>query len=328
MSDSPRIAVLIPPALREQIMPSEAMARLENLGSVTWQEGKNRPSAEEAKALLADAELCVGSWGMPRLDADLLDAAPRLRFVAYAAGSVKAFATEAMWDRGIRVASGMPAIAQGVADFVVGVAVLGRRDAFRRSMVMRGETVETGSPREVWGATIGLISLGIVGRATAEMLRPFGPRLIAWDPFVSAEAMAGLGIEKVELDDLLRRSDIVSLHTPSLPTTQHMLSTEQFAAMKEGALFLNTARGAVVDEDALLAALQTGRITACLDVTDPEPPAPDSPLRSLPNVFLTPHIAGPPTPRLGLLAAEEVERYLNGSPLVCEMTRQQMPYTS
>ncbi|MGG2479179.1 NAD(P)-dependent oxidoreductase, partial [Rhizobium sp. BR5] len=107
-------------------------------------------------------------------------------------------------------------------------------------------------------------------------------------------------------------SDVISLHAPSLPQTRHMIGAEELARMKDGATLINTARGALVDEDALLAELKTGRIEAVIDVTDPEVPPPDSPLYSLPNVFLTPHIAGATgleRARLGDMAIAEIERF-------------------
>jgi phosphoglycerate dehydrogenase-like enzyme len=324
-----KIAVLIQLGLRRDLFTDEALQRLQSLGEVVLFEGERRPTAADARALLGGAEVCVGSWGLPVMTEEILDAAPGLKLIAYAAGSVKAFQTDALWARGVRVTSGMPAIAVGVAEFVAGVAVLGRRDAFRRDAAMHGWIEGQAAPvQELWGSTVGIISLGIVGRKTIEYLRPFSVTILAYDPFVSEEAVREQGAEKVELDDLLRRSDVVSLHTPDLPETRHMLRAEHFRLMKDGALFINTARGAVVKEDDLIEELRKGRLYACLDVTDPEPPLPDSPLRSLPNVFLTPHIAGPRSVRLGNLAVEEVERYLSGQPPACEMTRERLAITA
>ncbi|MBW3625501.1 MAG: hydroxyacid dehydrogenase [Armatimonadetes bacterium] len=326
----PKIAVLIQPSLRHDLFPEESLEKLRRMGDVVMFEEDRRPTGEDAKVLLKDAEICVGSWGLPKMDADVIGAAPDLKLIVYAAGSVKAFQTDAVWERGIRVTSGMPAIAVGVAEFTVGLMALGRRDAFRRDAAMHGWIEPSRAPvRELWNSTVGIVSLGMVGRTVIEYLRPFKvKRILAYDPFVSADAVAALGAEKTEMDELLRESDIVSLHAPNLPETRHMIGAEQLQRMKDDALFINTARGAVVKEDDLIEELRKGRLYACLDVTDPEPPLPDSPLRSLPNVFLTPHIAGPRTQRLGILAVEEVERYLQGQPPVCEISREMLKYTS
>jgi phosphoglycerate dehydrogenase-like enzyme len=323
-----KIAVMIPPGLRAALFPEEALARLNDLGEVRLFEEEKRLMGEDARAFLGDAEVCIGSWGMPRMDEEVLSAAPNLRLIVYAAGSVKPFVTDAVWERGVRVTSGAPAIAVGVAELVVGLAVLARRDAFRLNAAMRNDARPQGNVRELWNSTVGLVSLGQVGRLTAQYLRPFGVKLLAYDPYVSEEAMAAVGAEKASLEELLRRSDVVSLHSPNLPETRHLIRGEQLRLMRDDAILINTSRGAVIKEDDLIEELRKGRLFACLDVTDPEPAAPDSPLRSLPNVFLTPHIAGPRTKRLGLQAVEETERYLSGRPQAYEIARDRLPFTA
>ena len=138
---------------------------------------------------------------------------------------------------------------------------------------------------------------------------------------------AALGAEKVELDELLRRSDVVSLHAPSLPETQHLLDARRLALLRDGAILINTARGALVDGDALAAELVAGRIDAVIDTTDPEILPADSPLYELPNVFLTPHIAGAmgtETQRMADLALDEIERLAKGEPLAHEVRREDL----
>jgi phosphoglycerate dehydrogenase-like enzyme len=144
-----------------------------------------------------------------------------------------------------------------------------------------------------------------------------------YDPFLTTDQARELGVEKVELMDLMTRSEIVSLHAPNLPATRHMLTAAHFKAMKDQAIFINTARGAIVDQEALTIELATGRIFAYLDVTDPEPPAPDHPLRSMPNVVLTPHIAGAISNgchRLGRQAVDAVLAFQQGKPLPGQVT--------
>lgn len=159
------------------------------------------------------------------------------------------------------------------------------------------------------------------------LLRHLDYRLLLYDPLVKdAEAMA-LEVEKVDLDTLMARSDIVSLHAPLLPETRHMIDNRQLALMKDGATLINTARGALVDEAALIEKLQSGAINAVIDVTDPEIPDENSPLYDLPNVFLTPHIAGAiglERMRLGEMAVDEVARFLEGRPLLFEVHKQDL----
>jgi phosphoglycerate dehydrogenase-like enzyme len=157
-----------------------------------------------------------------------------------------------------------------------------------------------------------------------ELLSPFDFEVRVSDPFLESDEALRLGAKPCELEALLRDSDVVSLHAPALPETRHMLDRRRLSLMKDGATLINTARGALVDHAALEAELLSGRISAVLDTTDPEVLPPDSPLYELPNVFLTPHIAGAmgsETERLADLAIDEVERFAKGEPLVHAIRR-------
>jgi phosphoglycerate dehydrogenase-like enzyme len=150
-----------------------------------------------------------------------------------------------------------------------------------------------------------------------ELLRPFDLRVLVSDPYFGEAEAAQLGVERRALDELLACADVVSLHAPALPSTRHLLDRRRLGLLRDGAVLVNTARGSLVDHDALLAELRAGRISAVLDVTDPEPLPADSPLFTLPNVVLTPHIAGAlgtEVRRLGDLAIEELARYAAGRP--------------
>lgn len=275
-------------------------------------------------AALAQAEIALGTWGMPLIDEGFLAGAPRLRAVLYGAGSVRAFVTDALWDRGIRVSSAAAANAVPVADYAVSVILLSLKH-FWRHLRRAG----AGSKDDVPGtfrSTVGLISLGEVGRLVLERLKAHQLRVVAFDPTLSAERAALLGVELVAIDELFRTADVVSCHAPLLDATRGMIGQELLAAMKPGATFVNTSRGAVVREPELIEVL-LGRpdLYAVLDVTHPEPPAPESPLWTAPNVLLTPHIAGalgPERRRLGAAMVDELGRLLAGDPLRWEVTRE------
>ena len=246
-------------------------------------------------AVLANVEVIFSGWGMAKLDADFLAAAPQLKAVFYGAGSIRSFATNAAWERGIVITSAYAANAVPVAEYTLAAILL----SLKRAWYYIVEAKQAGAypPRKPlpggYGSTVGLISLGMIGRMVAERLKAYDLRVIAYDPYASAEASAALGVEMVALDELFRRADVVSLHTPWLPETEGMITGAHFAAMKPGATFINTARGAVVREQEMIAILQQRPdLYAVLDVTYPEPPEPGSALYSLPNVVLTPHIAG------------------------------------
>jgi phosphoglycerate dehydrogenase-like enzyme len=142
------------------------------------------------------------------------------------------------------------------------------------------------------GATVGLVSASRVARHVLRLLQPFDCRILLYDPFLTQGEAQKLGVELVGLDSLFDRSDIVSVHAPSLPATDKMIGKEQLRKMRDGAVFINTSRGSVLDHDALLEECRDGRISAALDVTTPEPLPADSPFWDLPNVMLIPHLSG------------------------------------
>lgn len=276
---------------------------------------------------LRETEVVLSTWGMPRLDAGYLDGAPALRCVFYGAGSVRAFVTPESWQRGVRVVSAWELNAVPVADFTLGVILLSLKRAFAQSRAMRdNQAVDSEAVAGTYGSRVGLVSLGAVGRLVRERLRPFEVRVAAFDPFLTEEEAHRLEVERMELDDLFGACDVVSLHTPLLPATRGMIGGPLLRRLPPGATFVNTSRGAIVREQDLIEVLRDRPdLQAVLDVTDPEPAAPASPLRTLPNVMLTPHIAGSTGPerrRLGAAMVEELERYVRDEPLRREVTRE------
>jgi phosphoglycerate dehydrogenase-like enzyme len=282
-------------------------------------------------ALLAQADVIFSGWGGPRLDAAFLDAAPRLQAIFYGAGSVRGIVTDDFWARGIPITSAAAANAIPVAEFTLAQIILCLKQTWRLALAARRNGAflrdSKASIAGAYGSTVGLISLGIIGRLVAEHLRHFEVQVIAYDPFVAPQAAAALHIELCGLDDLFCRADVVSLHTPWLKETEGMITGAHFARMKPNAAFINTARGAVVREDEMIAVLeQRPDLTAVLDVTHPEPPPPGSRLYTLPNVLLTPHIAGSVNAecrRMGRYMVDELRRFLNGEPLRHAVTYEQ-----
>ncbi|MFD7706595.1 hydroxyacid dehydrogenase [Streptomyces sp. NPDC059786] len=272
-----------------------------------------------AASTLSDAEILITGWGCPHLGADTLAAMPRLRTVLHAAGSVRSLIGEPLWSRGVTVCTAVTGNAVPVAEYTLGMILLAgkdalaRRDSFRRAHAypVLADTAATGN----LGRRIGIIGASRVGRHLLELLRSFDFEILLHDPYVDAAEAAGLGAELLPIEDLLRRSDIVSLHAPDIPETRHMLDRARLALVPDGAVVINTARGALIDHAALIDELVSGRLRAVLDVTDPEPLPADSPLYTLPNVFLTPHIAGSlgnELERLGRIVVDDLERITAG----------------
>lgn len=285
-------------------------------------------SAETHAALggrLEEVEVIVSSWGMPRMDEAFLQHYPSLRIVFHAAGSVRSFVTDASWARGVRVATAVGVNAQAVADFTCAQIHLSLKRAFHfMSSARRRKRRDREGVTGAHGRTVGLLGLGHIGRIVAERLRPIEPNLLVCDPFVTPAAAAALGVEIVSLEDVFARADVVSCHLPLLPDTRRIIQGRHFRLMKPGATFINTARGGVVADDEMIAALQERPdLQALLDVTDPEPPTPGSLLYELPNIALTPHIAGCQGSERALLghrAAEDVARYARGEEIPGELT--------
>ncbi|MFF1920595.1 hydroxyacid dehydrogenase [Streptomyces sp. NPDC058221] len=276
---------------------------------------------------LADAEILISGWGCPRLTADVLARAPRLRAVMHAAGSVRSLVSEAVWERGIVVSSAADANAAPVAAYTVALITL----AARRTLTMTAGHLDgwpafdsrSGSD----GHTVGIIGASRIGRRViAELDRSDADfEVLLSDPHVTDEEALRLGAMRVELPELCRRSGVVSVHAPLLPETTGLLDAEMLALIPDGGALINTARGALVDTEALTDACSAGRLEAYLDVTFPEPLPPGHPLLRLPNVLVTPHIAGAQgseVRRLGRYAVAEVERWLAGDPLLGEVTRE------
>ena len=272
-------------------------------------------------AALAEADVLFATWGMPKLDAEFLAAAPRLKAVFYAAGSVKGFATPESYKRGILISSAWQANAIPVAEYSYATILLGLTGFWSSQRLARaGKFSHQHSPvAGAFHSNVGLVSLGAIGRLVAGHLAKHEINILAYDPFATPAAAASFGVTLVSLEELFAKSHVVSLHTPWLPETEKMINGPLLRTMPQGATLINTSRGAVIDEADLCAVLaERSDITAILDVTHPEPPLPDSPLRTLENVILTPHIAGSlggEIARMGYWMKDELDLYLAGKPL-------------
>ncbi|MFC1435045.1 hydroxyacid dehydrogenase [Streptacidiphilus sp. N1-3] len=313
------------PAVAAAIFDAESRRRLTDLVDTDPGLVLEDLSGPAARAALAEAEVLVTGWGCPPLDEQVLRTAPRLRAVVHTAGSVKGHVTEACWQRGIQVTSAAAANAVPVAEFTLAAIlfankqVLRARDGYRR--VRDGSTdwhvrlAEAGNYRR----RVGIVGASRIGRRVIELLRPFDLEVLVSDPFLDPDEAAALGVRPVPLPELFRSSDVVSVHAPWLPSTEGLVSRALLAAMPDGATLINTARGALVDQQALERELVSGRIGAVLDVTSPEVLPTGSSLYDLPNVLLTPHIAGSmgnELRRMADFALDELERWTGGIPFL------------
>lgn len=292
-------------ALRQHVAPLVDELDIVSL-SVPWPDTPLL-NGEEVKEYLGDpAEVIRLAQGAKVLLSHVgpvtqavIDAAPSLRIIGCCRGGPVNIDVAAATVRSIPVVNAPGRNSPAVVEFTVGLILaecrgIGRAHAALSQGIWRGDLYRfdrTG--RELSGQTIGLVGFGAIAQQLAPCLKPFGLRIVAYDPYLPAARFAELGVEQVELADLLAQSDIVSIHARVTSQTVGMMGRNEFAQMKRGAYFINTARGPLVDYDALYDVLTSGHLAgAGIDCFPAEPPPVDWPLLRLPNVTLTPHIAG------------------------------------
>jgi phosphoglycerate dehydrogenase-like enzyme len=306
----------------EKVYPPAIRTQIEKLIDI-YSPHQTKESIDDNLSLLNEADVIFSGWGGAVMDEAFMQAAPNLKAVFYGAGSINGIVTDAFWKRNILIISSYAANAIPVAEYTLSQILFTLKNGWHFAQAMRKEdghlyrnTLLAETPG-AYGSTVGIISLGMIGRRVCELLRSFDVKVIAYDPYTTAENAAKWNVELCSLDDLFRRADVISLHTPWLKETEGMITGKHFASMKNKSTFINTARGAVVRENEMIEVLQNRPdLQAVLDVTYPEPPLPGSPLYTLPNVVLTPHIAGATTSsemsRMGSYVLEELQRYVNG----------------
>jgi phosphoglycerate dehydrogenase-like enzyme len=331
MAKAHRTALVMHPVVRDELIRDDHMQRLGRVTALVSETPfRDFSSMEE---FFPQIEILVTSWGASPVSEAVVDRLPRLKLIAHLAGSVKGFLDDVVWRRGILVTNAVAANAVPVAEYTVAAILFANKKVFQLNQFYT-EHRENRAPwtREApnvgnYGKTVGIIGASHVGRLVIEYLKPFDLRLLLYDPYVTPLASRDLGAVKVGLSELMSQSDIVTLHAPLLKDTRHMIGARELSLMRDDATLINTARGSLVDQQALEAELVKGRLYAILDTTDPEVLPPSSPLYELPNVFLTPHIAGSlgaETQRLTDVIVAEVERFATGRALKHLVRRDQL----
>jgi D-3-phosphoglycerate dehydrogenase / 2-oxoglutarate reductase len=303
---------------------TEFVTHASNWPSQAWNHGdevhESAGDEEEIAELARDVDLIVTH--LAPVTERVLDAATRLRMVATPRGGPTNVNVAAATRRGVLVVNLPGRNARAVAEFTVGALIAGQRNIARsHASMQRGEWTgdlyryaETGP--ELAGRAVGLIGLGQVGTRVADLLRAFGVHLLGYDPYVDPDVAAERGVELTSLDDLLHRSDIVSLHARLSDETRHMIDAKALDRMRPGTYLVNTARGDLVDESALVDAVRSGHLSgAALDTFAHEPPPPDHPLLAMPQVLTVSHLAGASTDvaeRATRRIAVEVGRFVRG----------------
>lgn len=281
-----------------------------------------------------EVEVLITSWGCPKLDSKTIESFPRLRLIAHMGGSVKGFIDDLAWRRGVLVCNAAAAAAVPVAEFTLGCILLANKQAFaleRRYARLRApqaELLRDTPPFGNYGRTIGVVGASHVGRHLISLLAPFDYRVVLFDPYIAPSDARAMGAIKLGLNEVLSKADILTLHAPLLADTERLIGSRELALLQDQATIINTAQGGLIDQSALEQELVSGRLNAVLDVTEPVPLDKSSPLFDLPNVFLTPQLAGShgqEVHRFADVIVAELERYSRGAALKHLVRRDHLP---
>ncbi len=286
----------------EYVFSKESLERLESRFNVTFNDIDRDYTSEEVAAKVKGFDALITGWGSPPLTEEVFENADRLKIIAHSAGSVKYMLSKDVVQRYIIprrvcVCNTPKAIAYNVAETTLGLLIMASRRLVDHIVGIREKPAwrDPDIPRDVKslnGSTIGIVGASLVGREVIRLLEPFDIKILVYDRYLSEWESGRLNVEKASLEDLFRRSDFVSIHAPMTEETYHLIDQRHLKLLRDGAVLVNTSRGRVIDHEALIKESETGRILVALDVTDPEPLPPDSPLRKLKNVMITPHVAG------------------------------------
>lgn len=323
-----KIALIMGGGSRNMVFNEKSLKRLEKIGEVVLNNGGT--DKENIKKVIKGATIAVTSWGNTAIDQEILAECPDLKIVAHAAGSVKPVVSDDLWAKGVRVVSSACVLSMGVSETAVGFTISASKNFYALNDAMHaGEwPAERENIKDLYDLTVGVVGGGWAGRHYIELMRAYSVNILLYDPYVSEGQAAELGAKKVSFEELLKESDIVSIHAPSIPETYHMFNKDTLKLMKKDAVLINTARGSLIDEQALYEFMKAGNLKyACLDVFDPEPPKADNPLRTLKNCIMTPHLAGQANnglKKIGQHVCEEIERLLAGQQPICEVTKEML----
>lgn len=322
-----KILVTMPAStVRETFIPRDTADKLETLGEVIWNDSDKQWTPEEVRDRLPGVDVCLTGWGTCTFDEAVLVQADQLKLIAHTGGSVAGLVSEALFQRGIKVISGNWLYAESVAEGTIAYILAALRDIpYNNSMVHAGGWRSADFQNEgLLDQTVGLIEFGMVAKNLASLLKPFRVKLKVYSRFADEAALREYGAQPATLEEIFATCKIISVHAAMTPETHHMIDKSLLRMIQDGALLVNTARGGVIDEEAMAEELATGRFKAALDVFQVEPLPQESKLRGLPNVILIPHMAGPTIDRRRFVTEgliEDMKQLERGGPLQYEISQ-------
>ena len=344
-SSRPKVLIVCNREVHDVSFLAEDLERLSAVAEWEWlrlEGGEAFGANEEAGAIgqlmakVGDVDGVVVSHGSPRISAEVMDAAPKLKIIGELEGDRFAYRidVEAAWAQGIRTVDTTHGSSYPVAEWALALILISLRNAgesFRN--ILAGDTAKPARHDfgfvhgELTGKRVGLIGCGHIGRRLVKLLEPFEVEVRVYDPYLASEMPDAIGVVKTSLEQVLSKSDVIVCLAPHTPATEGMIGQRELDLIPSNAVFVNVSRGVVVDSEALIERLKRGDIVAGLDVFDPEPIPPDSEIIGLPNVFLSPHIAGVTLAsrhRFFSLMVDELERFFRGEEPLYELTPRSM----
>ncbi|MDF2834893.1 MAG: hydroxyacid dehydrogenase [Paenibacillus sp.] len=314
--------------LMNMFYPEAVLDKLRAFSEVDCLEVGSHVSSEQLAEMIEPYDAYISSWGSPRVTAEVAAKAPNLKYIGHTAGTVVAVVNDDIYDTNIQVASANHVLAKSTAESAVALMMAGAWNLRGyASRLQRGEWSHNAGETVIGlsGQTIGLIGFGEISRNVISFLRGFPVRVLLHSRYCAPEQAAELGVELTGLDELLSTSDIVSLHSTWTKSTEGMIGERELALLKDGALFVNTARAQIIDEGAWITELRKGRIYAAIDVYHKEPLPADSPLLQLDNVLCVPHIGGFARhykTAMGTFVIEDLKRFVDGGKPIGLVTRE------
>ena len=300
-----------------------------SLGEIVWNETDQRLNIEDVKDKIADCDVYVTSWGAPPLDNEILKYAPDIKLLCHLCGTIVPVMSDEMWEKGIRAVTGNDYFAESVAEGTIAYMLASLREIPRYSYNLKVKKQWKGQEptNGLLGKSVGIVSYGAIAKHLVRMLQVFRVKIKVYDIVpIPEEDKQKYGIEQVSLEELFTTSDIISVHTPYNDKTYHLIDEKLLSLIKDGGLFINTSRGPVIDQAALVRQLNTGRFSAVLDVYEKEPPEKDDPIYDCPNLIMIPHMGGPTTNLRQVITHDlllEAKEFIdNGGELKHEITRE------
>ena len=321
-----KILVTLPTGhMMESFAPEMVTKRLNQMAEVEYNPYDRDFTPEELRERLMGKDAVITGWGTSKLTQEVLEGNDTLKIICHTGGTVTPIVDDYAYNKGIKVLSGNQVYAESVAEAIIAYSLIGLR-----KIPTYLDRVHNGGwyQGEVWEGlldqTMGFVSFGTIPKYLIELLKPFRVKVKVYSAHLSDEELTKYNMERASLEEIFSTCKIISVHSAYTAKTHHMINKELLEMIPDGAVFVNTSRGGVIDEPAMIEELKKERFTAVLDVYEQEPMAQDNPLRNMPNVYAIPHMGGPTYDRrkyVTLALCDDIQNYYAGKELRMEIVK-------